>query len=174
MPSPSTTIPYPILGAEIWEGDEPRTFHFLESVDSSLFAELPLRLNSLPMPSFAGCLDPIQWRRFPSLISASSIPLPKSQNLAPTYIACLKVGDPPPIHGWKWNHLSFWHFFLVVVFAPKLAIFPLESSVLGAWKGHFRGRKGQLVNSGFQDPKTTPIGRHVCRTKLSPKNVLKQ
>ena len=38
---------------------------------------------------------------------------------------------------------------------PKLAIFPLKRSVLGAWKGHFRARKGQMVDSVFQDPKTT-------------------
>ena len=42
-----------------------------------------------------------------------------------------------------------------VVFASKLAIFPPKRSVLGAWKGHFRAWKGQMVDLGFQDPKTT-------------------
>ena len=52
------------IGAEIWEGDERRKFQFLESGDSlkgrNLFTELPFLQNSLPMPSFTECLDPIQ------------------------------------------------------------------------------------------------------------------
>ena len=53
-----------LLGAEIWEGDERRTFQLLEPGDSlngrNLFTELPFLWNSLPMPSFTECLDPIQ------------------------------------------------------------------------------------------------------------------
>ena len=40
-------------------------------------------------------------------------------------------------------------------FASTSAISPLKRSVLGAWKGHFQARKGQMVNSGLQDPETT-------------------
>ena len=38
--------------------------------------------------------------------------------------------------------LAFFPWF-IVFFASKLAIFPLKRSVLGAWKGHIRARKGQ-------------------------------
>ena len=38
---------------------------------------------------------------------------------------------------------------------PFGVIFPLKRNDLGARKGHIRARKGQMVNSGFQDP-TTP------------------
>ena len=57
-----------------------------------------------------------------------------------------------PLHTWNGYHLSFWRFFpwFTVSFALKLAIFPLKRGVLGA-------RKGQMVNSGFQDPKTPEI-----------------
>ena len=41
------------------------------------------------------------------------------------------------------------------IFRFKIAIFPLKRSVFGARKGHIRARQGQMVNSGFQDPKTT-------------------
>ena len=36
-----------------------------------------------------------------------------------------------------------------------VSIFPLKRSVWGVGKGHFRARKGQMVDSGFQDPKTS-------------------
>ena len=49
--------------------------------------------------------------------------------------------------------LAFFPLFYSSIFASKLAIFPLKRSVLGAWKGHFRARKGQMVDLGFQDPK---------------------
>ena len=42
-----------------------------------------------------------------------------------------------------------------VFFASKLAISPLRRSVMGAWKGHIRARKGRVVDLGPQDPKTT-------------------
>ena len=48
---------------------------------------------------------------------------------------------------------AFFPCFTVFV-ASKLAIFPLKRSVLGAWKGHFRARKGQTVDLGFQGPRT--------------------
>ena len=57
----------------------------------------------------------------------------------------------------KWVPIVLLAFFLLFYsfFASKLAIFPLKRSVLGAWKGHFRARKGQMADLGFQDPKTT-------------------
>ena len=58
-------------------------------------------------------------------------------------------------------------FVLLAFFRFKLAIFPLKRSVLGAWKGHIRTRKGQMVNSGFHDPKTT---WNACQTR--EKNVI--
>ena len=56
------------IGAEIWEGDERRKFQFLESTDSLNHSMVgPLQriaflVDSLPMPSFTECLDPIQRR----------------------------------------------------------------------------------------------------------------
>ena len=61
------------------------------------------------------------------------------------------------VHAWNEYHLSFWRFFpcFAVCFASKLALSPFKRSVLGAWKGHFRARKGQMVELGVQDPETT-------------------
>ena len=61
------------------------------------------------------------------------------------------------VHAWNGYHLSFWRFSpcFTVSFSSKLAIVPLKRSVLWAWKGHFRARKGQMVDLGFRDPKTT-------------------
>ena len=56
----------------------------------------------------------------------------------------------------------------IVLFASKLAISSLKRSVLGAWEGHVRARKGQMVNSGFQDNKgkrhntTTGLGTWIA------------
>ena len=60
------------------------------------------------------------------------------------------------VHAWNGYHLSFGIFpCFIVFFASKLAIFPSKRSVLGAWKGHILARKGHMLNSGFQDHKTT-------------------
>ena len=68
-----------------------------------------------------------------------------------------KGQHPPPRTRVKWVPFVLLAFFpcFTVFFASNLAIVPLKRSVLGAWKGHFRARKGQMVDLGFQDPKTT-------------------
>ena len=61
--------------------------------------------------------------------------------------------------------------YCILYFASKWAIFPLKRSVWGVEKGHFRDRKGQMVDSGFQDPKPAEIplkqGEHTSRPQLS-------
>ena len=66
-------------------------------------------------------------------------------------------GPPPPYTREMGTICPFGVCFpcFIVLVASQLAIFPLKRSVLGARKGHSRARKGQMVNSGFQDPKTT-------------------
>ena len=63
-----------------------------------------------------------------------------SLSLSPQSNLCTRV---------KWVPVcAFWRFFpcFTVLFASKLAIFPLICSNLGARKGHFRARKGQMVD----------------------------
>ena len=69
----------------------------------------------------------------------------------------LRFQDPPPYTREMGTICPLGVFFpcFIVVFASKLAILPLKHSVLGAWKGHIRARKGQTVNWGFRDHKTT-------------------
>ena len=84
----------------------------------------------------------------------------------------LHVEDPPPLYTRNWYHLSFWRFFhcFTVFVASKLAIFPLKRSVMvmGAWKGPFRGRKGQMVDLGFRHPKTTWNGYKTRENVITP------
>ena len=61
-------------------------------------------------------------------------------------------------HAWRWNQLSILAFFspnVVAFFRFSIGHFPLKRSVLGPWKGIFEPEEGQMVNSKFQDPKTT-------------------
>ena len=62
---------------------------------------------------------------------------------------------PPPYTREMGTTCPFGVFFPLFysIFTSKLDIVPFKRSVLGALKGHFRTRKGRMVDLGFQDPK---------------------
>ena len=132
---------------------------------------LALEQSSDTMP--AGCALLIQDWTFSApdwhLVTGQS----KVKTCSPSLLASLKPTassrpSPPPknlvhffwgggVHAWNGYHLSFWRFLpcFIAFVAQNWPFSPLKRSVLGAWKGHIRARKGQMVNLGLPDPKTT-------------------
>ena len=73
------------------------------------------------------------------------------------FVLRCQLYEPPPLYTGENGPLVLLAFFpkFYSIFSQKLTIFPLKRSVLGVWKGHFQAWKGQTVNSGLQEPKTS-------------------